>query len=106
MAQVRLRFLWQFPYIERTQGVLDGMRLRGPLVDHHDADDAVPRGPVRPLGPPELAALAPTRDTSAHSTRTSGATHAVATAIGPTPLLLTIAASSSNAADRWSLSPT
>jgi hypothetical protein len=38
---VQERFLWHFPYLERIQGVLDG----------------VPRGPVGPLGPLELAAL-------------------------------------------------
>jgi hypothetical protein len=35
------RFLWHFPYPEGIQGVLDGVR----------------RGPVRPPGPLELAAL-------------------------------------------------
>ena len=34
------RFLWRFPYLERNQGVLDGVR----------------GGPVGPLGPLELAA--------------------------------------------------
>ena len=41
LALVRERFLWHFPYLERIQGVLDG----------------VPRGPVGPPGPLELAAL-------------------------------------------------
>ena len=38
---VRARFLWRCLYLERVQGVLDG----------------VPRGPVGPPGPLELAAL-------------------------------------------------
>jgi hypothetical protein len=44
LALVRARFLWQFPYLERSQGVLDG----------------VPRGPAGPPGPLELAALCST----------------------------------------------
>jgi hypothetical protein len=36
LAQVQERFLWRFPYLERVQGVLDG----------------VPRGPVGPPGTP------------------------------------------------------
>ena len=39
LALVRARFLWRFPYLERTRGVFDGVR----------------RGPVGPPGP-ELAA--------------------------------------------------
>jgi hypothetical protein len=38
---MRARFLWRFPYLERAQGVLDGVR----------------RGVVGPPGPLELAAL-------------------------------------------------
>ena len=41
LALLRERFLWRFLYLERIQGVLDGM----------------PRGPVGPPGPLELAAL-------------------------------------------------
>ena len=41
LALVCERFLWQLPYMERSQGVLGGVQ----------------RGPVGPLGPPELAAL-------------------------------------------------
>jgi hypothetical protein len=44
-ALVRARFLWHFPYLERIQGVLDG----------------VPRGLVGPPGPLGLAALPATR---------------------------------------------
>ena len=38
---MRARFLWHLSYLERVQGVLDG----------------VPRGPVGPPGPLELSAL-------------------------------------------------
>jgi hypothetical protein len=48
-ALARPRFLWHFPYRERNQGVLDG----------------VPRGPVGPPGPRELAVLRPTARTPA-----------------------------------------
>ena len=41
LALVWVRSLWNFPYLEGTQGVLDG----------------VPRGPVGPPGPLGLAAL-------------------------------------------------
>jgi hypothetical protein len=41
LALVRARFLWNVPYLERIQGVLDGVR----------------RGPVGLPGPLELAAL-------------------------------------------------
>ena len=46
LALVQGHFLWHFPYLERIQGVLDG----------------VPRGPVGPPGPLELAALAPHKE--------------------------------------------
>ena len=41
LALAYARFLWQFPYLERIQGVLDGVQ----------------RGPVGPPGPLVLAAL-------------------------------------------------
>jgi hypothetical protein len=41
LSLVRVRFLWRVPYLERVQGVLDGVHT----------------GPVGPPGPPELAAL-------------------------------------------------
>jgi hypothetical protein len=45
LSLVRVRFLWRVPYLERVQGVLDGVHT----------------GPVGPPGPPELAALGVTR---------------------------------------------
>jgi hypothetical protein len=55
LALVYERFLWQLPYMERSQGVLGGVR----------------RGAVGPPGPPELAALRESSCTGA-SPRSAG----------------------------------